>query len=185
MSKKNSPQLLNNFDLQKLAQDPKNKVYQYEYDTPTTRFTVQQQKQHINDIRSEFIRLHHLHQDWTDDQIRQEIKNQHTSWKSFSENLNKIFELITNRNTPNEHINHIKYMLYLKEQQNSGNISEATAQETIQNYLISQFKTGMTLEQYKRQRQHRRQSLLSSTTTPSSSSITTPPPPQPQQEKKS
>jgi hypothetical protein len=42
-------------------------------------------------------------------------------------------------------------MLYVREQLELGKIDQVTSQQMIQDYLVSQFKTGMSLEEYNKQ----------------------------------
>jgi hypothetical protein len=143
------PTFLSHDELKKLSQDPKNRVYEYAYDAPTARFKAADQKQLIGDIRTAYIKVVSEHKDWDDVKIRTDLKAQNPLWGKFEENHTKTFETITDRNTPEEHMLHLRYMLYLREQQESGNLDAHTANAMVQDYLVSKFKTDKTLAQYK------------------------------------
>jgi hypothetical protein len=87
--------------------------------------------------------------DLSDIQIRKQIREENKNLDLFAENNGRIFDTCTSRESTPEHINHIKYMLYLREQKENGAIDETTSQQMIQEYLVSKFKTEKTLEQYK------------------------------------
>ena len=147
-SSNQQPRFLNQSELENLSKDPRNRIYQYEYDTPTVSFTATQQKLAVAEIRAEYVQLCKSNND--DDKIRAELK-QNPKWNKFAENHDKTFELITNRNTPHDHLLHVNYMLYLREQQDIGNIDSTNANMMIQDYLVSKFKTEKTLDQYKQE----------------------------------
>ena len=147
MSQKHTPEYLNQKQLEKLAEDPKNRVYTYINDEATAKFTVAEQKKYIQDIRSQYMNLRTLHPEWKDATIQDEIRKD-TPTNLFAENNTRIFELLTSRTSTQESINHIRYMLYLREQQEQGNIADHQAQSMIQDYLITAFKTNMTPKEY-------------------------------------
>jgi hypothetical protein len=146
-----TPQFLNQNEIKKLADDPKNRVFEYQYDTATATFTIAQQKHCITTIRNLFLELRKTQPDWSDVKIQEDITSKNNLLKSFAENNTKIFEKCASRQSSENDLNHIKYMLYLRDQCDAGAISESQAQETIQNYLITQFKTNMTIDEYKKQ----------------------------------
>ena len=143
-----NPQIISSFDIEELSKDPKNQVYTFTNDTATATFNSNQQKQIINQLRSIYLELRKTHPDQEDYKIRDQIKKDYPLLAPFIENNTRIFETCTNRDSPEEHISHLKYMLYLREQQELGNLGQGKAQEMIQDYLLEQFKTNMTLEEY-------------------------------------
>jgi hypothetical protein len=149
MSSSSAPKYFNQNDINKLAEDPKNKVYTYTHDNPTAIFTIDQQKKHIQDIRNMYLQTRKNSPDLSDIQIRKQIREENKNLDLFAENNGRIFDTCTSRESTPEHINHIKYMLYLREQKENGAIDETTSQQMIQEYLVSKFKTEKTLEQYK------------------------------------
>lgn len=148
MSNNRSPEYLNQKQLEKLAEDPKNRVYTYVNDEATATFTVTEQKQHISHIRNLYLTFRSKNADWSDYRIREEIRNNNKTLDSFAENNTRIFDTLTSRESTQDSINHIKYMLYLREQKELGNIDDIQAQSMIQDYLITAFKTNMTPKEY-------------------------------------
>lgn len=147
---KQTTQYLSQAELNKLSQDPRNKIYQYTYDNPTRKFSVEEQKNHIQAIRDRYVQLLDKSSQ-TDEEIREQLKQENPTWEAFIENHERIFLACTTRTTPPEHILHLQYMMYVKEQQELGNVDPITAQQMVQNYLVDSFKTNQTLEQYKAQ----------------------------------
>lgn len=148
MSSKKDTVFLSQSEIEKLSDDPKNRVYKYEYDDATQLYTSQEQKKFITSIRTQFQAMRDSDPTLSDREIQKQLRK-NTSIDKFAENNTKIFETCCKRETTDEQLNHIRYMLYLREQQERGAISEVTAQETIQNYLINSFRTDMTVDQYK------------------------------------
>jgi len=146
-----SPEYLNQKQLEQLAEDPKNRVYTYVNDEATAKYTVKEQKEHVNRIRHLYLALRSQHADWSDRKIREELRQTHAPLNLFAENNTRIFETLTTRDATPDSINHIKYMLYLKEQQELGHIDDVQAQSMIQDYLITAFKTNLTPQQYEAQ----------------------------------
>jgi hypothetical protein len=145
-----TPEYLNQKQLEKLAEDPKNKVYTYVNDEATATFTVAEQKQHINHIRQLYLGLREKNPDWSDYRLREEIRNNHKILNSFAENNTRIFDTLTSKESTLDSVNHIRYMLYLRDQQEGGVIDGVQAQQMIQDYLITAFKTNMTPAQYEK-----------------------------------
>lgn len=146
-----TPQLLTQEEIAKLSQDPSNRVYQYQYDQPTKKYTSQEQKDMIIKIRTEYVKLVKEHPNEDDVQIRQRLKSQSTEFYDFWFNMTKVFDLFTHRNAKQEHLMHVNYMLYLREQLESGNLQDHEAQEAVQNYLVEQLKTGQSVAEYREQ----------------------------------
>jgi hypothetical protein len=146
-----TPQMYNQDEISRLAQDPKNMVYQYVHDNPTATFTVQQQKTILSRLRPLYLQLRTTYPDWSDEKLRDQIKNTDAELQSFADNNERTFQLFTKHDATDDQLNHIRYMLYLREMQAIGCISDIQAQETIQNYLIQAHKTNMSLEEYKAQ----------------------------------
>lgn len=145
-----TPQFITKDHISKLAEDPKNIVYEYTHDEATVKYNSQQQKELFEYIRLQYLNLRQHHPDWSDIRIREEmVKTENI--KLFAENNGRIFDTCTSRDSTVDHLNHIRYMIYLRQQQELGNIDYATAQETVQNYLITQFKTNMSIQEYKEQ----------------------------------
>ena len=163
-SSSHSPQLFSQSQIEELSNDSRNEVYVYTNDDPTKIYTVEQQKRLIGQIRSAFLTMKSLQQNeqnneispsantsLLDCKIRQEMKKNNPEWALFAENNTRIFELCTNSKTTNDEMNHILYMLYLREQMENGVLTTHQAQEKIQDYLVSRLRTNMTLEEYKEQ----------------------------------
>jgi hypothetical protein len=149
MNSSQSPEYFNQRELERLAQNPKNQVYTYVNDEATAKFTAHQQRQYTTYIRSRYLQIRSAQPNLSDYQIREEI-NQEKSVKLFSENNTRIFETLTNRDSSQDYVNHIRYMIYLREQQENGAITEVMAQQMIQDYLVTAFNTGMTPQQYEK-----------------------------------
>ena len=134
--------------MQKLAEDEKNRVYTYVHDQPTVTYTAQQQKRLIAEIRVAYLKMQQESPTLSDDAIRAKIK-ENTDHAAFGENNPHIFQRCTDRNTTNDQLDILRYMLYVREQQESGHLSQAQADEIVQSNLLQRFKTNETLEQYK------------------------------------
>lgn len=145
-----TPEYFNQKQLENLSKDPKNRVYTYVNDNPTAKFTIDEQKNYIIQIRNQYIKAREIDPKLSDNNIRSEIRK-NKNFDLFAENNGRIFDTLTSRTSTTEHINHIRYMLYIKEQQERGFVDDATAQNMIQDYLITAFKTNMSPEEYKAQ----------------------------------
>jgi hypothetical protein len=153
MPSSRTPQLLNQDEVARLSEDPKNRVYQYIHDNPTQNYSAAEQKRYVAEIRNQYVEIRKQNPDWSDEKIQQHLRSTVTAYNNFADNNDRIFKLLTKRETTVDELGYIGYMLYLRDMQEQGAISEVQAQETIQNYLISKFKTNMTIEQYKAQMQ--------------------------------
>lgn len=142
-----TPELLNQEQLEKLSQDPKNRVYTYVHDNPTATFSVAQQKQCVASIRQQYVALRASEPLLSDAEARKRIRET-SLLDAFAENNTRIFELLTSRQSSPDQVNHIRYMLYLREQKEEGTLDDATAQAMIQDYLVTAFKTNMTPQEY-------------------------------------
>lgn len=150
MSRNRSPELLNQQQLEKLSQDPKNRVYTYVHDAPSVRFTTEQQKRYVTQIRQRYLALREQQPEAPDRRLRDELRAD-AAIASFADNNSRIFETLTARESTPDHINHLRYMLYLREQQERGFLTETEAQNMIQDYLVTAFKTNLTPREYEAQ----------------------------------
>jgi len=148
MSNNRTPEYLNQKNLEELSRDPKNRVYTYVNDEATATFTIAEQKQHINHIRNLYLAMRSKNPDWSVYKIREEIRNNNKVLDSFAENNTRIFDTLTSHESTPDSVNHIKYMLYLREQKEWGNITDVQAQAMIQDYLLTAFKTNMSPKDY-------------------------------------
>ena len=103
------PQYLNQTELDRLAADPTNRVYQYTNDDPTATFTTDQQKRYIAEIRNRYLQIKQSEPTWNDEKIRDQLKSENSMWESFAENNGRIFDTCSSKDSTEDHLNHIKY----------------------------------------------------------------------------
>lgn len=151
MSLTTSPEYLNQSQIQILAEDPKNQVYTYVHDEPTAKFTAKEQLDLSSVIRIEYLKLRKEFAQYTDIQLREQILNSQPKLKLFADNNTRIVDTLTNRNSSEDHVNHIRYMIYLRCQVESGFITDIEAQQMIQDYLVRVFDTGLSPAEYEQQ----------------------------------
>lgn len=149
MSSSQTPEYFNQQELEKLAQDPKNQVYTYVNDEATAKFTAQQQRSLTTQIRNQYLQYRTVTPEQSDDDIRRSLKSDNNI-NLFAENNTRIFDTLTNRDSSQDHVNHIRYMIYLREQLENGSINEIMAQQMIQDYLVTAFRTGLTPAEYEK-----------------------------------
>ena len=149
MSSSQTPEYFNQQELERLAQDPKNQVYTYVNDEATAKFTAQQQRSLTTQIRNQYLQCRSTTPNQSDDEIRTTIRC-NKNIDLFAENNTRIFDTLTNRDSSPDHVNHIRYMIDLREQLENGSINEIMAQQMIQDYLVTAFKTGLTPEEYEK-----------------------------------
>lgn len=138
--------------LETLARDPKNRVYQYVNDEATTKFTSDQQRSIVQYVRQAYETYRKQEPHLTDVQIRRKILTDKPDLAEFEKNLSRIWQKITDRQTTAKEIEHVYYMIYMRYQMERG-MNPGEAQAYVQDYFIRNCSTGMTLEQYKKQTQ--------------------------------
>lgn len=150
MTSKQQTTYLTQDELKRLAKDPRNRVYQYTYDTPTQLFTAKDRELLMKEIRQAYVEIRTTKPDLNDEQLRELLYSTKEKWKLFADNHAKIFATLTSRETPDDHIMHLRYMAYLKVQEESGNLAPHLAQSMLQDYLVDKLKTGESLADYKK-----------------------------------
>lgn len=149
-SKHQKTTFLTHEELQNLSQDPKNKIYNYQYDEAKHRFTAPQRRVLIDEIRTSYVNLYSTNSDKNDNELREILYQKNKNFKHFAEDHARIFTILTNRESSNDYINHIRYMAYLKCEEESGNTTQSETQVKLQEYLLDKFKTGESLDAYKK-----------------------------------
>jgi hypothetical protein len=71
-------------------------------------------------------------------------------YKRFAADHEKVVQTLCSHETPDSHIQHLRYMAYLRVQIEAGNIHEHEAHAMVQDYLVDKFKTNQTLEDYQK-----------------------------------
>lgn len=84
-----------------------------------------------------------------DEKIRNQIFKENPTWFAFFRNNKSVLARITYYGIPEDQIKHLYYMLYIREQVEQGNIPKGTEDEYAQTYLAQNFRTGMSLKEYK------------------------------------
>ena len=123
-----------------LAEDPTQKVYNYVYDTPTRIWTSEESRDAVNAIRDRWVELRLAKPDAKDPEIRRLIV-ENPDYKSFYTDHKKIFAFITSRDTTPEQLQHVFVLLYAKQRQEKGTLTETNAQAFISQYLLNSLKT--------------------------------------------
>lgn len=148
-SSKQETTYLNQNQLEELAKDPTNRIYEYTYDDPTHQFTPQERQELMKEVHENYLALRQEHPEEKDDEIRERLYTSNETWKKFADNHAKVFSTMTDREVPADHINHLRYMVYLRIEEAAGNIAPHMVQMMLQDYLVEKFKTGESLDSYK------------------------------------
>lgn len=144
-SGKQETQWVNQTRAEELAQDPRNKVYQHVYSTPSRLYTAEESQQEIKEIRDRYVDLVVENRNATDAEIRRAIVADPITGakhKVFYQNHKKLFAFITSRDTTAEKMQHIYVMLFTKQREEKGILNEADAQSYVSQYLLNSFKTS-------------------------------------------
>ena len=113
-----------NEELEELAKQPNNIVYQVKYDdvdyTPMSEV-----KKLLGIVRGLAAVLRKEHEDWSDDQIRDEISLRSAAARKMREKTHpRLFLKITDRNLTDEDAEAISYMISLYERKEQGKLSQ-------------------------------------------------------------
>lgn len=143
-------QWLTDLQLQKLAEDEKNRVYRYTYDdgpsdptgrlTSTVQYTADEIRDLIRNIRDRYLQLKGAHPDYDDDKLRYLICSEKYRWKEFSRSYALNFKCTTDSATDQKKMEHQYYMLYIKKQIEEGVVTSEQSHAIIHEYLLKQQK---------------------------------------------
>ena len=111
-------------ELEELAKQPNNIVYQVKYDkvdyTP-----MKDVKKLLHIVRGLALALRNEHDDWDDDQIRDEISLRSAAARKMREKTHpRLFLKITDRDLTDEDAEAISYMISLYERKEEGKLSQ-------------------------------------------------------------
>ncbi len=84
-----------------------------------------------------------------DENIRKQIFKENPTWYTFFKDNKSVLTRITYYGISENQIKHLYYMIYIREQVEQGNIPKGTEDEYAQSYLAQNFRTGMSLKEYK------------------------------------
>jgi len=129
---------LNQQQLQKLAQDEKNRVYTYTYDRPEKVMGADECRNRIREIRERYLTYRQEHPDWDDDKIRHYICSEKYIWRDFAKSHNLNFINSTSRDTDEEKMKYQYYMLYIRKKVEAGEITEEQSRSIIQEYFFTE-----------------------------------------------
>lgn len=136
-------QQLSDEHLKRLA-DEGNLVYQYEtveQDPSVGAESAEEYKNLVKEIRGYYLQLREVHPTWSDDGCRREIIKTRKSWQRFSrrhsQNNSNVFMKITNRQTGVRDMEAIFHFLFIRQQMESGLISEEQAKGLVQAFAIN------------------------------------------------
>lgn len=124
--------------LQKLAEDKKNRVFKFTHDAPGKVLSADEARDLIRDIRARFLTLRQQNSDWDDDKIRHHICSEKYRWKQFASQQSLNFTHATNRETDDAKMEHIYYMLYVKKQTEVGQITQEQARAMVRDYMLKE-----------------------------------------------
>ena len=110
---------------------------------PVDKDEEKKYKMQIAEVKS---RLHEL-----DGAGRKQIIESDELYKRFATDHEKVVYTLTSHTTSEDHVRHLRYMTYLQVEQEKGNIDAMSAHAMVQEYLVQQFKTNQTLDQYKKE----------------------------------
>lgn len=146
-------------NLQRLAQNPENKVYQYvddPEDAKRPRLGADDMRDYVKAIRKEYLRLRRVHPDWNDETIRNVIYKAKAKWNYFGKYYSQFFAMVTMREFETlqgpkamDVMKHVFQMIFIMKQMEVGMYTKQQADALIQRYFLEHFKTTKSLEQLK------------------------------------
>ena len=135
--------------MQQLANDPKNRVFQYENDEAKVKFTASQYQRLFNQTLTLAKQCRARDLTMTDTGVRERITREaDEEMKSFIDNNGRIFFQLTSKQTTPEQLRHLYFMVYLREQVESGQITEDEAKIQVEEHTAKLCNTGLTPEEY-------------------------------------
>lgn len=140
-------QMLSEERLRELAEDPTNIVYTYEYDTPDKPKAAPEVKVYYRKLKKVYARVCQEYPAWSDEAIRDHIRETNAQMKDFEQSHPAIFKALTDRTSKPEHLKHILYMVYLLEMVENKYLSQEEATEHAKAFLVDQFKRGAATEE--------------------------------------
>lgn len=127
---------INQLQLQELAKDDKNRVFQYTHDKPERIMGADEARDRIREIRARYLALRQEHPEWEDDKIRHHICSEKYVWKSFARTHSLNFTNATARDTTEEKMIFQYYLLYVKKQVEMGQITEEQSRQMVSQYFM-------------------------------------------------
>jgi len=136
--------------LQELADDPANIVYKYEDgDAPATVMPLPEVKTNILQLWDDFKKMKGGRKLSYSEvrKVRRKLEKSNEKWKSFSKTHPLIFDRVVDHRTGEAEIKALLYMIFLKDMQNKGQITNGA--EQLQSYIFDTF--AMSEEEYRAQ----------------------------------
>jgi hypothetical protein len=131
--------------LKQLAQDPANVVYKYTYENKPQLYTAEEMRDILKSVRTRYLNLRDRYPDKSDDELRSLICSEKNPWREFATLHNLNFACATSRDTDEEKMMHMYYMIYVKKLVECGNITMEQARSMIQQYFLRNSLKGKNL----------------------------------------
>jgi len=129
--------LLNDLQLQKLAENEKNKVMKWTYDNPEEIMSSDECKTLIHEIRTRYLVLKKENPGLTDDQIRHRLCQEKYKFKKFAKLHGLNFESCTSKETSDEKLEKIFFALYLHKHLEIGVITQEQEKAMIHQFAMA------------------------------------------------
>lgn len=125
--------------LKKLAEDPKNVVYTFTHDKPTTTLCADEARDQLRLVRARFLQLKQLEPGKSDDELRDQICNEKLSMHRFAKSHKLCFQYATNSSTTDENMKHAYMLIFFLKQLEEGELTEQQAKALVLEYAGKHF----------------------------------------------
>lgn len=134
--------------IDKLSQNPQNRVYDYEFDQVDKVLTPGEVRDIARDIRAAYMDIKQAKPSAPDSEIRAFLLVSNPEWTAFAQTSHmRIFDYLTTLGCIMEHL---EFMLNLKIAEAETAMTEDKRMETFNNYFHKELDTGLTVEEYEK-----------------------------------
>lgn len=129
-------------DLRTMAEDPQKQVYKYEHVPVSRSWTADECTRVIGQLRDRARNLREKFPTWSASQCASAAVNLVPDASAFKHDHPHLMDKIMDLGTPDDQMDHIRFMLHCKSQCERGVWSTQHAQEQVQGYLLNKYKSG-------------------------------------------
>jgi hypothetical protein len=128
-------------NLERLARDPRNEVYTYEHETLTHRVPAKEVEAMCRLTRQEALEIKAAHPRWGRTETRLELLRRHPEYETtFCRTHPNCFDTSADPSTDEKNFTRLLFLIYMKERQDTGLITEDLASFSVNNFLLQEFR---------------------------------------------
>jgi hypothetical protein len=139
--------------MRRLADDPKNLVYEYKFDEVDRVKPMEEVERLLRQTIAVYSDFRKQNPDWCDRHCKLEILKKYPELKDFCETHPRYFKMATNRSTTGEELKNLYLLVQVRSLVEKGKMTEDQAKQYVMSTMLEKCKMNITPEELYKQRE--------------------------------